>query len=119
MTDTAALAPLAPTPNACALPRRFADFATFGEALDYAAQGTRGLNFHDPRGALTRAYPFSELRADALDMARRLIARGIQKGDRVALVAETGLVAEMTPALLRGNTLHGSALGLRGPGSVD
>jgi len=90
MTATAALAPLAPTPNACALPRRFADFATFGEALDYAAQGTRGLNFHDPRGVLTRAYPFSELRQDALAQARRLVARGVAKGDRIAIIAETG-----------------------------
>ena len=62
MTDDAALKP---TPNRCALPRRFSDFATFGEALDYAAQGVRGLNFHDPRGNLTRAYPFAELREDA------------------------------------------------------
>ena len=44
-----------PTPNRCALPRRFSDFATFGEALDYAAQGARGLNCHDPRGRLVRA----------------------------------------------------------------
>ena len=86
-TDTATLVH---TPNACTLPRRLADFTTFGDALDYAAQGARGLNFHDPRGRLTRAYPFSELRTDALAMARRLIARGIGKGDRVALVAETG-----------------------------
>ncbi|HWU04593.1 MAG TPA: fatty acyl-AMP ligase [Novosphingobium sp.] len=81
---------MAATPNQCALPRRLADFATFGDALDYAAQGTRGMNFHDPRGRLSRVYPFAELRQDSLDMARRLIARGIAKGDRVALVAETG-----------------------------
>jgi fatty-acyl-CoA synthase len=81
---------LTPTPNADVLPRRMADFATFGEALDYAAEGSRGLNFHDPRGALTRVYPFSELREDSLAMARRLVARGISPGDRVALVAETG-----------------------------
>ena len=31
---------------------------TIGEALDYAATGERGLNFHDARGTLTRAYPF-------------------------------------------------------------
>jgi fatty-acyl-CoA synthase len=79
-----------PTPNRCALTRRFSDFATFGEALDYAAQGARGLNFHDPRGNLVRAYPYSELREDALVMAHRLIARGIRPGDRIALVAETG-----------------------------
>ena len=78
------------TPNDCALPRRLADFRTFGEALDYAAQGVRGLNFHDPRGQLARAYPFRELRDDARAMAHRLIARGVKKGDRVALIAETG-----------------------------
>ncbi|MFW2851604.1 fatty acyl-AMP ligase [Sphingomonas sp. TX0543] len=81
---------LDPTPTQDALPRRFADFATLGEALDYAAQGTRGLNFHDARGALTRAYSFAELRKDAQAAAWRLIADGIAPGDRVALVAETG-----------------------------
>ena len=79
-----------PTATFDALPRRFADFATLGEALDYAAAGRRGLNFHDARGGLARAYPFSELRADALDAARRLVAAGIRPEDRIALVAETG-----------------------------
>ena len=95
MTDTATLVPpaesaLVPTPNADSHPRRFADFATFSEALDYAAQGIRGLNFHDPRGTLVRPYPFSELREDALNVAYRLIARGVLPGDRIALIAETG-----------------------------
>ncbi|WP_066550541.1 MULTISPECIES: fatty acyl-AMP ligase [unclassified Sphingomonas] len=72
------------------LPRRFADFATLGEALDYAARGRRGLNFHDARGQLARAYSFSELRRDAIDQAQRLIAAGVVPGDRIALVAETG-----------------------------
>lgn len=95
MTDAATLAPsqvdeLVPTPNEDALPRRFADFATFAEALDYAAQGVRGMNFHDARGTLTRAYPYSELRDDALVAARRLIAHGVVPGDRIALIAETG-----------------------------
>ena len=49
--------------------RRFADFDTLGAALDYAAQGTRGLNFHDARGTLARPYPFAELRRDALAAA--------------------------------------------------
>ena len=80
---------LAPTPNADTLARRFSDFGTLGEALDYAAHGLRGLNFHDPRGNLARAYPFHELRNDALANARRLIALGHRPGDRIALVAET------------------------------
>jgi fatty-acyl-CoA synthase len=80
---------LEPTPTDDSLPRRFANFATLGEALDYAARGTRGLNFHDARGTLTRPYRFSELRADALAAAHRLIARGVKPGERIALVAET------------------------------
>ncbi|WP_296674685.1 fatty acyl-AMP ligase [Novosphingobium sp.] len=87
---TGTLGTLVPTPNEDDLPRRFSDFATFGEALDYAAKGRRGLNFHDPRGNLARVYRYSELRDDALVMARRLIAHGVKKDDRIALVAETG-----------------------------
>jgi fatty-acyl-CoA synthase len=80
---------LVPTPTADDLPRRFADFETLGEALDYAASGGRGLNFHDPRGELVRAYPYRELRDDALAAAYRLIAAGVKPEDRIAIVAET------------------------------
>ncbi|WP_294283707.1 fatty acyl-AMP ligase [uncultured Sphingomonas sp.] len=93
MTDQSAASPTprpAPTPTLDALPRRFADFATLGEALDYAATGVRGLNFHDARGTLARPYPFAELRSDAIAAAYRLIAAGVQPEDRIALVAETG-----------------------------
>jgi fatty-acyl-CoA synthase len=82
------LKPIA-TPTEDSLARRFADFETLGAALDYAASGQRGLNFHDARGSLTRPYPFAELRDDALAMARRLIAAGIKPSDRIAIVAET------------------------------
>ena len=81
---------LTPTPNDCSLPRRRSDFATFNEAIDYAARSEKGLNFHDMRGALQRVYPYSEMRKDAMADAHRLIAMGIGKDDRVALVAETG-----------------------------
>ncbi|WP_426257877.1 fatty acyl-AMP ligase [Sphingomonas sp. DC1600-2] len=77
------------TPTEDTLARRFADFDTLGAALDYAASGQRGLNFHDARGALTRPYRFAELRDDALAMARRLVAAGIKPADRIAIVAET------------------------------
>ncbi len=86
MTD----AVLTPTPNDCDLPRIRAQFATFNDAIDYAAQSRKGLNFHDMRGELDRVYPYAEMREDALVMARRLIAAGIGKQDRVALIAETG-----------------------------
>ena len=86
MTDAA----LTPTPNDCDLPRVRAEFATFNDAIDYAARSAKGLNFHDMRGQLERVYPFSEMREDALVMARRLIGCEIKPTDRVALIAETG-----------------------------
>ena len=86
MTDAA----LQPTPNDCPLPRRKSDFSTFNEAIDYAAKSQKGLNFHDMRGNLARVYPYSEMRTDALTMARQLVSYGIGKEDRVALIAETG-----------------------------
>lgn len=81
---------IAPTPSDDGRPRRFADFETLSDALDYAADGTLGLNFYDPRGRLARAYPYSELRTDAQAMAARLVDQGILPQDRVALIAETG-----------------------------
>ncbi len=86
MTD----AILTPTPNDCDLPRRRSDFATFDEAIDYAARSAKGLNFHDMRGEIARVYPYAAMRTDALKAARQLVAAGFEKGDRVALVAETG-----------------------------
>ncbi|HYI64744.1 MAG TPA: fatty acyl-AMP ligase [Allosphingosinicella sp.] len=85
----ATLEALVPTPTDDPLLRRFADFGTMCEALDYAARSKRGINFHDHRARLIRAYPFIELRADALADAHRLIARGVTPGDRIALIAET------------------------------
>ncbi len=81
---------LTPTPNDCELPRIRADFATFNDAIDYAARSKKGLNFHDMRGDLQRVYPYSEMREDAMQMAYRLVDAGIGKADRVALIAETG-----------------------------
>ena len=78
------------TPTSDPLERRYADFETLGDALDYAALGGRGMNFHDARGTLIRAYPFAELKADALAHARRFVTLGLAPGDRVALIAETG-----------------------------
>jgi len=81
---------LIPTPNDCPLPRRRSDFDTFNSAIDYAAQSEKGLNFHDMRASLERVYPYREMRADGLAHACRMAAAGIGKGDRVALVADTG-----------------------------
>ncbi|MDQ8755307.1 fatty acyl-AMP ligase [Sphingosinicella sp. LHD-64] len=80
---------LQPTPTDDDLARRYADFATMTEALDYVARGHRGMNFHDARATLVRVYPYAELRAEALSHAHRFLARGLGPGARVALIAET------------------------------
>lgn len=81
---------LAATPTFDSLPYRRADFDTVSAALDYAARGDKGFNFHDVRADLVRAYPYAELARDARAQALVLIANGIKPGDRVALIAETG-----------------------------
>ncbi|HET9811920.1 MAG TPA: fatty acyl-AMP ligase [Sphingomicrobium sp.] len=88
-TDSADLAPAGATPTTDSLARRIADFDTLVDALDYAARGSRGLNFHDARGTLLRAYPYSELRGDSIANARRFAGLGLEPGDRIALIAET------------------------------
>ncbi len=71
------------------LPRRMADFATLVDALDYAAQGVRGFNFYSARGDLVEVLSFADLRERALATARRLITAGLERGCRVALIADT------------------------------
>ncbi len=68
---------------------RHADFGVIAEALDFAAQGPTGINFYSGKGALTEVLPYSVLRVQALDLARRMIAAGLEPGDRVGLVAES------------------------------
>jgi fatty-acyl-CoA synthase len=78
-----------PTPTSePTLPRRMADFETLAEALDYAADGECGLNFYSMRGELETVLPYSELQRDAVNYAKRLMHQGLQRGDRVALVAD-------------------------------
>lgn len=77
------------TPSQHDLPFRPADFETLTEALDYAAQGDTGSNFYTGRGVNYASIPYSELRPQALELAHKLLGLGLQRGDRVALVAET------------------------------
>ena len=65
-------------------------FATLTEGLDYAARGVTGFNFYSARGELEHVLTYSELRRRRLAVARKLLASGLRRGDRVAVVAETG-----------------------------
>ena len=69
-------------------PKRYADFGSIAEALDYAAEGPTGLNFYSGRGDLVEALPYRVLREQAIDLARRLLGSGLTPGDRVGLIAE-------------------------------
>ncbi len=71
------------------LPQRLGDFATITEALDYAARGVTGFNFYSGRGVLEHVVSFADLRMRSLQTARKLLALGLQRGDRVAVVADT------------------------------
>ena len=69
---------------------RLGNFSTLTEGLEYAARGTTGFNFYSPRGALGETMSFRQLRDRAMSTGSKLLNTGLQRGDRVAVVAETG-----------------------------
>ncbi|MBX3498614.1 MAG: fatty acyl-AMP ligase [Alphaproteobacteria bacterium] len=80
------------TPTATAnttLPFRRAGFMSVPDMLDYAARGQTGVNFYDPRGRLTAALSWSEVRERAHVFARRLIGAGFARGERLLITADT------------------------------
>ena len=73
-----------------ALPHSRGEFETLVEGLDYAAQGETGFTFYSPRGQLQHTVSYRDLRDRAIATGRKLIKAGLKRGDRVAVVAETG-----------------------------
>ncbi|MGE0007294.1 MAG: fatty acyl-AMP ligase [Parvibaculaceae bacterium] len=81
---------LKPTPHRNpVLAKVLGGFATLTAGLDYAARGVTGFNFYSPRGQLEHVLSYRELRLRALKTARKLLATGLRRGERVAVVAET------------------------------
>jgi fatty-acyl-CoA synthase len=72
------------------LAQRLGGFATIAGALDYAAQGKTGFNFYGGKGALSHVLSYADLRHRAISTARKLLSAGLKRGQRVAVVAETG-----------------------------
>ena len=62
---------------------------TILHALEAAARGEEGFNFHSGKGVLTEAVPYAALARDARALATKLRGAGIAPGDRVALIADT------------------------------
>jgi fatty-acyl-CoA synthase len=79
-----------PTPTANNMPvRNEIFFSTLTEALDYAAQGQTGFNFYSGGGKLFAVLPYQKLQKEAQTLARKLIDLGVDRGSRMALVADT------------------------------
>jgi fatty-acyl-CoA synthase len=89
LADAVEISPGTPRRNRN-LPQKLAEFLTLAEGLDYAARGETGFNFYSAKGQLQTVLPYAELRRRALAAGRRLMSLGLSRGDRVAIVAETG-----------------------------
>ena len=83
------------TPTTNSLTLNSGDFLTLSEALDYAGGGETGANFYSGRGRLTHVLPYRELQTQAKNLAKRLNSLNLDRGARVALIADT------TPDFLR------------------
>lgn len=76
-------------PTLSGQPSRPADFATFAEALDYAAAGETGFTYYSAAGEVAEVLTYRRLRDEAEQVAAQFLALGLTPGDRVAIVAET------------------------------
>mgnify|MGYP000877811603 CR=1 FL=1 len=91
VAEPCTVAPLTATPTSSGRPLRFADFDTLVDAFDYAASGHTGMNFYSGRLDLLERLTYRDLRDHAVSLARILLGQGLCPGDRVALIAETGV----------------------------
>ena len=80
--------PTFPTLNTRIVHRR-ADFRSVPEMLNYAAQGETGVTFYSAKGEILSALSWHDVRARAHVVARKLIAAGFEKGERILLTADT------------------------------
>ena len=78
-----------PTPTENKLTMRTGGFATLVETLEYAAQGDTGFNFYSGKGQLQDVLTYTLLEKKAQAVAGRLLALGLERGARVALIADT------------------------------
>ena len=78
-----------PTCTNKSLAVKITGYSNLVDVLEYAAQGDTGFNFYDGRGRLSAVLPYSELRDEAMELARRLLGLGCERGARVGIIAET------------------------------
>ena len=80
---------MTPTSRFSGIDLRTRGFNSLVEALDYASQGQTGLNFYDGSGELYKTIRYSELKTDAIQLAKKLKSLNLKRGARVGIVAET------------------------------
>jgi fatty-acyl-CoA synthase len=80
-----------PTPTKNKVAMRTGGFATLVEALEYAAQGETGFNFYSGSGQLQDVLTYTLLKKKVQAIAGRLLALDLERGARVALIADTDL----------------------------
>lgn len=68
---------------------RQAGFDNLCEALDHAADSSSAVSFFDGKGRLDSALTYASLREKALAAASLLRREGLQRGDRLVLVADS------------------------------
>ena len=78
-----------PTPTHNSLAQQLAGFDALTNALEYAAQGKTGYNFYNAKGQLRSVLPYSLLRKNARKLALRLSGFNLERGNRVAIIADT------------------------------
>ena len=78
-----------PTPTENKLKLQAGGFATLVEALEYAARGDTGFNFYNSKGQLQDVLTYTQLKNKAQAIAGRFIALDLERGSRVALIADT------------------------------
>ncbi len=84
-SDSTAAASVTPTAGGA---RRVGGFSTLLEALEFAAEGPTGFNFHDARGRLVRAATYADIAEAAQARGRKLAGLGLPRNARVGLLAE-------------------------------
>lgn len=68
-------------------PLKLATFSSLVEAIDYAATGEAGMSFYNARGICEESISYNELRERAVKIAKHLLGLGLERGDRVAMIA--------------------------------
>ncbi len=81
--------PGVPTPTDNCIPLRAGDFLSLSHALEYAAQGDTGCNFFTSRGKLSESVSYNDLYRQSQALANRLLSLELERGSRIAIVADT------------------------------